>query len=253
MIMAKYFYIIILFFIIIGLLVVKKDVQKHCETSFYSVKENTELIASIEKINKNIDAINYLFYKNIKIKLKNGLLFNAKAKLSFKKDDNIRIVVDNFFGKQMDIGSNKELFWFWSKYNDPPFHYIFKHKDLKEANLKAFLAPEWILESMGFKKISVENIVFVESIGKGKGIKQLRKSPSGENISIITLINTEKNFVTGRYLLNDNQDIIASVEYKSYFVANDISVPDKIIVFFENIFMEWTISDIKINVSCPDF
>lgn len=253
--MIKYFCIIILFFIIISLLILKDQAELAPETfeniSFY--QENKDLLAVVEKINDNLKKIDSLAYKRVKIRLKNELL-EAKAKLFFKKEKDLKFVVYSVFGKQMNIGSNQEEFWFNSSYVNPPIFYFCKHQDLKESNIKTSLCPEWILESMGLKKISLDNITLVKNNSK-IGIKQFKTNSFGENISIVTIIDPINQIVAERYLINDKNETLASVEYKSYRSVNGIVVPDRFIIswYQESISMEWKVYDFEINASYPNF
>jgi len=253
--MIWYFCIIILFFIIISLSILKEQVPPAPENfeKVSSYQENKDLLAGIEKINDNLKKIDSLAYKRVKIKLKNELL-EAKAKLFFKKEKDLKFVVYSVFGKQMNIESNQEEFWFSSNYVHPPIFYFCKYQDLKESNLKTPLCPEWILESMGLKKISQDNIILVKNNSK-IGIKQFKTNSFGENISIVTIIDPINQVVTERYLINDKNETLASVEYKNYQSVNGIIVPNRFIIswYQENIFMEWKVYDFEVNASCPSF
>lgn len=248
--MVKYFYVIIFLFItIIIVLAIKRNALNPQKLEFVTQEENEELLFLIRKINQNNDRIHSLSYSKVKIYLKKGFWIKTKAKLYFKQEKNIRIIIENFFGKQIDIGSNEELFWFWSSFMTPPTYYFSRHQDLNKTNLKTPLNPNWIIESMGFKSIEVKNIVFIKT-EQYQGIKQIRSSSSGENISIITLIDPLKRIVVKKFLCDSDNQVIATVEYKNYISIDDIKIPDHIIIncYSENIFMEWKITEIKLNI-----
>lgn len=248
--MVKYFYVIIFLFItIIIVLAIKRNALNPQKLEFVTQEENEELLFLIREINQNNDRIHSLSYSKVKIYLKKGFWIKTKAKLYFKQEKNIRIIIENFFGKQIDIGSNEELFWFWSSYMTPPTYYFSRHQDLNKTNLKTPLNPNWIIESMGFKSIEVKNIVFIKT-EQYQGIKQIRSSSSGENISIITLIDPLKRIVVKKFLCDSDNQVIATVEYKNYISIDDIKIPDHIIInwYSENIFMEWKITEIKLNI-----
>lgn len=248
--MVKYFYVIIFLFItIIIVLAIKRNALSPQKLEFVTQEENEELLFLIREINQNNDRIHSLSYSKVKIYLKKGFWIKTKAKLYFKQEKNIRIIIENFFGKQIDIGSNEELFWFWSSYMTPPTYYFSRHQDLNKTNLKTPLNPNWIIESMGFKSIEVKNIVFIKT-EQYQGIKQIRSSSSGENISIITLIDPLKRIVVKRFLCDSDNQVIATVEYKNYISIDDIKIPDHIIInwYSENIFMDWKITEIKLNI-----
>jgi len=233
--------IIFLFFITFCILVTKKPYSK---IPAPHQKTNSQLIESIDEINENIEKINSLCFKKVKVKLTKGLTFKAKANLSFKKDKNLRINVENFLGKVMEIGSNEEIFWFWSKYWGKDY-YFSNHQDLEKVNLKTFLHPDWLLESMGLKKINTKNVDFIKN---NLGIIENKK-----NISVVTFFDNKENIVSKKCLYENNK-MVASVEYKNYTSLNNIKIPKTLVVswYEENIFMEWEIQEIEINSFLED-
>jgi hypothetical protein len=254
--MNKYFYVIILFFIILFLFLFKNKPLTDKETipEFFVTEENKEILRSIEAINRNFEKINHLKILS-KANLINERLLSCKASLIYNKNNILKIVIENFFGKQIEVGIDKNGFWFWSKQDNPPKRYYFRNEDLKRSNLKTPICPEWILESMGLKKINFENLVFIKDKEK-IGIKSFITSSLGEKIIIVTIIDTKKDFVTEKHLFNEKEEIVVSVFYKSYIEKDGILIPDNFVFswFQEKIFIESCLKEVEINASSsPNF
>ena len=214
-------------------------------------EEEIKLLKILDKVNLNSEMIESIVYNDIKIKLTQGITFRAKGYLFFERNKKLRIFINHgLFGREMDIGSNEDVFWFWSKRMRPSAIYFSSHKDLNKTNLKTPLNPDWILESFGFSTINKNEIEFVKC-GDYLGIKQYKLSNNCEQVCILTLLDQYSSRVVGKYLYDCEDHLLASVELKSYKVDSmtGIQVPNNILIswYDENIFMEWSIEDIILN------
>ena len=196
-----------------------------------------EIIKFINDQNSKIDSI---YVKNMKIKLQQkNLIFNVSGELAMKKAKNFRLKINHpIFGEEMDIGSNEQYFWFWSKHMKPSALHYAKHKDTNKTMLKTALNPEWMIESLNINPISIENIKITQ-FKEFIAIIQERVATTGENVTVLILIDPKSQIVMGRYLYNQNEKLIASAEYK----------PNKILIIWyeEAIVLKWDLSNIKIN------
>ncbi|MEM1304191.1 MAG: hypothetical protein AAGG46_04810, partial [Planctomycetota bacterium] len=54
-------------------------------------------------------------------------------------------------GPEVDLGSNDELYWLWSKRNDPPAVFFARHAEHAGSVAQQFLPiePEWLLDALG--------------------------------------------------------------------------------------------------------
>lgn len=205
-------------------------------------KENTsKIIKIIEDINKKNEKIQNLTSK-INIHLNQKISINVFGNLYFEKEKNFRMNIFSNFGKELDIGSNENLFWFWSKNSDL---YYSEHKNLNQTRLKTPLNPNWLLESLTIMELKKENIEY----GKFKNffiILQKRKGIQNEIVTIATLINPETKRIIGNYLYNQSGKMVASAEINEFYE----DIPKKIFItwYEEGITMEWILYDYKINI-----
>lgn len=252
----KYFIILFLFCLIFLILIFKFEKtsfpQNHQKIQILIKSNDKEVVEFVKRYNQNIQKIRTLIYKKIIVRFQKSIFLKAKADLFFKKNNNVRIIINGLMSKQMDIGSNEEIFWFWSKHIDPPCYYYSNHNDLGKTCLKTPLNPDWLIESMGLKEISIQDIEFVEINGE-KGLKQNKFGTFGEKINVFTLIDLEKDIVLKRYLCDSENNVIASVDYVDYLSIHGINIPNKLEIswFDEEIFMTWDITDIEVNIEIP--
>lgn len=200
----------------------------------------------VEKINKKLKSIKTIVYNNIKITIRNNFYFKATGQLYFQNDKKLRIKISSIFGKEMDIGSNEEFFWFWSKRMVPSALYYSNHRDLHKSNLKAVFNYDWIMESFGFQAIDIKNAQFLK-LDKLIVIKQRKVSNNGEVVFLLTKIDSIKNIVLSRQLCNSDNKVIASVEFKHFLEENNTLKEIVISWYEENIFMYWEIEKVEIN------
>jgi len=215
-----------------------------------------EVYGYIDKINNNNSKIISIFAEDITIQLKQNATIVVHGRLAMQKSNLFRLNVwHDIFGQEMDIGSNNDIFWFWSKRMNKSTLYYSKHEDLNKTLLKTPLNPAWLIESMNLNTIDIKNI----EVAKFKNfwaIIQQRISALGENVTIVTLIDPKKTAVIGRYLYNQQGKLVASTEVQEFSIdqKTNILIPKKlyIIWYSEGITMEWQLNNPKINVIIPN-
>src|SRR5262249_16283240 len=69
-----------------------------------------------------------------------------------ERPQNFRMKV-TFGGKdEVDVGSNRQEFWFWIAKNPDKYQYFCSYKDLNEGKVKQMplpIQPEWVMEALG--------------------------------------------------------------------------------------------------------
>lgn len=208
-------------------------------------EKNKEIIEVIDQINKETEKISSLYVGDVSIKLNQKATFKVKGTMAFSRDKNFRMNIYSGFGKEMDIGSNKEYFWFWSRSMNPPNLYYYKHSDIKNSSLKSPLNPNWLLESLTIMNLDKSKI----EIGRFKNfyiVFQKRLGNRDEEVTIATLINPDTKLISGNYLYR-NGKLVASSEISGHH-PNRIPKNIFIIWYEEGITMEWQLNNPKTNV-----
>jgi hypothetical protein len=144
----------------------------------------------------------------------------------------------------VDVGSNDDNFWVWSKFklpNQKPAIFYANHEQFKFANSSVRqaipLEPVWLLEGLGLIQFDAEDRHVLEPSLTQEGhlkLKTWRQTPSGMNHRS-TLLHPQTGVILQQSLynspLNNNKyELIAytnSTDHKS-FPTQGISLPRKI-------------------------
>lgn len=197
----------------------------------------------VNRINNKNKKINSILIKNMPIKAKNGrMTFKLTGDLAHNKDKFFRfIVTSKITGKEMDIGSNNDIFWFWSKRISPPALYFSKHEDLWKTNLKTPLNPAWMIESLNINLIDQNNISSISEDGVYLYLREKRKTAAGDDCVFITVIHKKSETVWARKLIDLNGNGIVSTFYSGENIIIDWKD--------ENASMEWDTTNKELNVN----
>ena len=100
--------------------------------------ENVQKSKTIEEVNLINKNINNIFSKDVIVVAKKGKIsIRLKGEIYFEKPKNFRFVLNSILGKELDIGSNKNVFWYWSKRDkEKGLHYT-THDKMKDSRLKS--------------------------------------------------------------------------------------------------------------------
>lgn len=225
----------------------KSPFDLDCETLNPENKnyKNPVVFALIDKINDKNNRIYNIYVKQMPIWLTiNNITFKARGELAHQKDKLFRLHINTIItGKEMDLGSNNDIFWFWSKRMEPSYLYYSRHENISKTNLKTPLNPMWMIESLNFNLIDKGTIQAMIEKNEMYYIYQNRTSASGEPIILITILDPKSESVIGRLMLNQIKENIVTITYKNKSM--------KTIWHNEAISMEWDMSSICYNTELP--
>jgi len=210
--------------------------------------EKTEEMKLIEAINTRNASINCVSC-NVDIRATHQFTVKLTAVIHHEKKLRFRMLTNSVLGRESDIGSNDTQFWFWSKRMDPPCLYWGQQENLMKSRLKSPFNPEFLVGLLGVVEIDTQGASVVRH-GKHIAILQPRISTNGEPITKVTLIDHQRSVVVGHYLYDQNDKLIASAEVESLLTTNTghiIPKKLKMVWYEENILVEWTLRDIRIN------
>ena len=77
---------------------------------------------------------------------------NLRGRIYAEKQRNFRMKVTAFGKDEVDIGSNRDEFWFWAARNPDKYQYFCSYKDLQDGRCKSMplpIQPEWVMETLG--------------------------------------------------------------------------------------------------------
>jgi hypothetical protein len=124
--------------------------------------------------------------------------------LALERPKNFKLVMKSIRGREADIGSNDDEFWFWVNNKADKSVYVCSYEDVDRTRLSAGFQPDWIVESMGLRTVSHEeaNKIQVQP-GPRLGTMKLVSTRTGTNGSVLTketVIDQDSGLVWEHYL-----------------------------------------------------
>ena len=202
---------------------------------------NNKALDLVKKLNQKNSKIKSFYSDDIRIKIEK-VPFKLRAFLCYEKKQNFRMIVKSVVGRELDIGSNSKLFWFWSRRMEPPTLNYADYRDLYKTCLKTPLHPLWLMESLGINEIPLNTTVSQK--GKYITISEPRQSTMNTMAVKKTVIDAEKMLIVGHYLFESGV-LISSAEVTEF--SNGLPKTMVIIWHSENVTMYWNLQNTTIN------
>ncbi len=174
--------------------------------------------------------------KKIKIIVWQGKLpIKLRGEIFFEKEKNFRMKIQSLVDYEGDIGSNQEVFWFWFKRMKPSALHFAKHEDLQKTKLRTPFNPYWIMQTLGFNEITLNESSKILETSENWLIEDITKDSNNKTTLKITFLDKKFGRIKG-YVLQDKQKTIAASVILEY---QDMIIPKKILYawYEENIFM----------------
>lgn len=137
------------------------------------LKADSSLEQVVGYINHNAEQIDALRAPDVSIRA-NGLPL-LSANLAAAKGQRLRLVVSSVIGNEVDLGSNDEVVWFWSKREQPHNLYYVSHEQLEQAReqMQIPFEPGWLLEALGLEPIDSTGL-------------SLKRNPDGRHVELVS-------------------------------------------------------------------
>lgn len=191
------------------------------------------------------------FQSDIRCEIQHKLFVRISGKLFYEKPRSSRLIFNSILGTEADLGSNQNLFWFWSSKMQPKGLYFASHEDLWKTRLKPGLNPVWMVQSLTLDVIDLKNTNFENY----KGNLLLRKFDvgiNGEPVTRLTIIDREKKVILGNYLLDKNDKLISSMEVVEF---NDLTPKTMLIIWQDpmgqRVSLKWSMYNQVVNGNIP--
>lgn len=213
------------------------------------VKPKAELPAVVKEINERNSNIKAISCDDLEMKIwLNGHRYRLTGSLHYEKPRNFRMEISSILGKEVDVGSNQQVFWYWSRRDkDPGLHWA-KHEDLEKTRLKTPFNPAFLRATLGVEILPSENVKVIE---KGKDIMLVypRTGANGEPLLFAVFVNKDKKRVDGYVVTNNSGQTVAACEVQEY--SNGL--PTKILYnwYEEGRVMLMVLNRPKLNPSIP--
>lgn len=125
---------------------------------------NPTVAQVVEHLNANVAKVHGWRSDDIKIRANNAPL-TFEGSLVVQRTQRLRLQVTSMMGREVDFGSNDEVFWIWvkrsggSRHEPAPLLFA-RHAemDLARQKLPIPFEPSWLMEALGVSPLSADNM-----------------------------------------------------------------------------------------------
>ncbi len=152
----------------------------------------------IQRINVRNESITSFSCDNVKVKVwQDGSRYRLSGSVHYEKHKRFRFRISSIFGDELDLGSNNELFWYWSRRDkDPGLHYA-KHEDYNKTRLKSGFNSHFMMRSLGITKILIDEETKVVETKEDWIVVYRRKNAMGEPILVSIFVSKADEAIAG--------------------------------------------------------
>ena len=138
-------------------------------------------------------------------------------------------------GQELDLGSNDELFWFWTKQNPQPSIFFARHEAFAQSPNRSLIPiePLWIADALGLPRFDPRH--FHEGpTAKGNGLLEIRsRIPAADGeLTKITWVHERFAWVMKQQVFDSRGRLLASAEATEheYYPHAQIALPRKVAI-----------------------
>ena len=179
----------------------------------------------------------------------NGLRFKLSGELHYEKHRNFRMNLSSIFGEELDLGSNSNKFWYWSRRDkDPGVHWA-NHEDYYKTRLKTPFNPVFMMRSMGVDVIDDKG-AYVTETTEDYIIAYRERSASNKEVLVSIFVSKVNQRIEGMIVTDLDARPLASAEIREYKAG----LPSKILYIWheEDRALLMELKDPKVNTSIPE-
>lgn len=191
----------------------------------------------LEEINIRNNKINSLKF-DVDMIIKIDKSFRLTGTVAYSKPEKFRMMMSTILGKELDIGSNNEHFWYWSKHGEPSALHFVNRSEINKAKLKSPFDPKFLLGALSITQIDYEGA----KIDSYNGNWRIIKEANGQNITTCITVDPIKKLIIGRSVYDKAGTLTAASEVKSWQIVNDHHLP-------RTITMIWYEEKVNVNLT----
>ncbi|OYW23613.1 MAG: hypothetical protein B7Z55_03395 [Planctomycetales bacterium 12-60-4] len=152
----------------------------------------------VQHVNQNVDKIQGWRASSVKIRAQ-SVPIPLEGLLYVERDKRLRLEV-SAFNKELDLGSNDELFWLWMKPRgqQPPAIFYARHEnmDVARQHLPIPFDPSWLMEALGVTRLSTENVQMEGEPGVAAiRLVSSHTMPDGVEVKKVVVVNACHGYV----------------------------------------------------------
>ena len=180
----------------------------------------------ISAVNRNTAAVNQLASDSVTLRIEGaGLMSKAipplRGDLRWESPLNFRLTasLSSLTGREVDLGSNQELFWIWSRWLEPPpghppAIFFARHAEFANSPMRqlAPIEPRQIIEALGLTHLPPE-ARYEGPTRLGNGLVEIKMTTVGPRGPVMRVLHVHEQYgwVEQQQLYDANGQLIASM------------------------------------------
>lgn len=185
----------------------------------------------VAHLNQNTERIQSWRANRVRITADGWLLSGT---IAVEKGRHLRLEVTSMRGKEVDLGSNDERFWVWSRDMDPGF-VTCKHENLERAREMVGIPfePDWLMQALGVESIPTTGVT-MQSDPANEHVRLVEHivSAHGQPLRRAVVVDLKKGIVVEHSLYNYNSVPIATAKLSDHRHDKDSGVvlPHRVVI-----------------------
>jgi hypothetical protein len=158
---------------------------------------------------------------------------SLRASLALERPLRFRLRGDTgLTGNELDLGSNDELFWMWTKRNDPPAVFFARHAEFQAGAHSGMLPlpPTWLVEELGLIQLDT-GTAYDGPHAVAPGQVQLRYLTGGTQPLMKTIVvDDQRGHVLSQQVYDSTGTLLATARMSDYRFdsINAVSLPHQV-------------------------
>ena len=199
--------------------------------AFAGPPQLNEIIAAV---NANSEAIHQLQSHGASLRV-DGVPASLQAQLVVERPRRLRLTarLSGLTGREVDLGSNDELFWFWLRRNPQPAVFFARHSQFAQSSIRRRLAidPVWLIDSLGLTRMTPEarhSGPFLSGPGRVE-VRTVMPQSDGEWTKVMMIDDTYA-WILEQHLYDPTGQLVASTRADRFRFYNEsgVSLPHSV-------------------------
>ena len=159
---------------------------------------------------------------------------SLRAELAIERPSRLRLKADaTLIGPVLDLGSNDDLFWMWTRQADSPSVYFCRHDQFYESSARQVLPvePTWLISALGIVELDpLGQHSGPVSAGPGKlELRSVISTPEGALTRVLILHDTQ-GWVLEQHLYDAQQQLLATslASQHRHDAATGVALPHRV-------------------------
>jgi hypothetical protein len=184
-------------------------------------------------VNANTDRIQQLQTESATLKAEG--MPALKADLAYARPNRFRLRAElfQFTGRELDLGSNEEVFWFWARRDTQPAIYFARHRQYATSHARDLIPvePSRLLDSLGLIRFDPADR-HDQPVARDDGRIEVRSylpTPRGD-LTRVVLIDGKYGWVLEQHLYDANGQLLLSAQASKFrfYPMDGVSLPHHI-------------------------